>query len=372
MEEHFDGIDAIEFYNSRLSRRKRRRNRDSGKEGFNKKENVSSSPLSIPKTEERHEKARRALILRCWERAVHAASCDVACDSSSVANPSNNDDFYFFPTQSQCDVDSASHDGSCDAIEKEGMPDQLTTERMSKVENIEDEALGRCSRLGIKLPWSEKTNDTGRNHDYLTSKIHQSEEEDRKEEGKRGTAGTDVPLRSYKCNICSASDFASEKELQQHFIFGDNGIKSCYHDAVEERMYDLVDDVLDREAMNVIDGLLHVLLSGVSNHMTETSYHFDIRDKRMSRKKWKGKKFDWRDVLKFLHSSGKLDCSSSSDSAPSAEAGSDNACVEKEGGISDTVDLHPCILPIPLNERLLKSLSMRLMNRYVHRPLITI
>eukprot|EP00957_Ditylum_brightwellii_P169929 12934582-Ditylum_brightwellii.AAC.1 len=196
MEEHFDGIDAIEFYNSRLSRRKRRRNRDSGKEGFNKKENVSSSPLSIPKTEERHEKARRALILRCWERAVHAASCDVACDSSSVANPSNNDDFYFFSTQSQCDVDSASHDndGSCDAIEKEGMPDQLTTERMSKVENIEDEALGRCSRLGIKLPWSEKTNDTGRNHDYLTSKIHQSEEEDRKEEGKRGTAGTDVPL----------------------------------------------------------------------------------------------------------------------------------------------------------------------------------
>eukprot|EP00978_Attheya_sp_CCMP212_P034493 scaffold144716_cov61-Attheya_sp.AAC.1 len=149
------------------------------------------------------------MLSRCWQRAVHAATCT---------------------------IDAPHHVGSGDV---EASPESQTQsvgmddhgiEDVDKLSRLKEKAIRKCEEWDIQcmLPSSSTT----------------------------------ALNESFECQSCQSSEFGTAQDLHCHF-FGSSEARGCCWKLIEEKQIDMVHSILVKDVRFSLDGLLTVILSMV-------------------------------------------------------------------------------------------------------------
>lgn len=137
-------------------------------------------------------------------------------------------------------------------------------------------------------------------------------------------------------------------------VGGENGV--TYQNAVgtrDEQDGNMINSVLEREAMFVIDSLLHIVMVGGSNSIEQKK-----NNRTMPTSEATQGPLNWMDVIKILNAS------TTTTTDATSSPGSVLSPASLTESFAQTIEAHPGIPPIPLNKETMRSISMRLSEIY--------
>lgn len=276
--------------------------------------NVATTDASLPE-----EDTPRALLLRCWERAVHAAAQTRSVNVKSAPDRSQ-------PSGEEHDIFSSQFFGG--TILGLGDSDNTTTEPIirpstavklstftatqQKLAKNTAAMKQKCNSLGLGLTRSQLPEDVSK----LT------------------------------CPSCYRA-FDQLSTLQKHY-FGTRDNQGCCWRRIIRREPEIVAQVLEKHAETQVDEFLGLIMD-------------QAKGKVLERSDSKSQVFSWYDILQFtekaVHSSPNLqEQGSSSDPSP------------KDGShpIFETLQRSPDSTPLVLNSTIVQNARKRLIDRYTN------
>jgi hypothetical protein len=329
-EEHGNGLQPLAFANTRLSKRLRREppkpTVDVGR--TTTREAKDQPDLSFQNNNPSVETwdAPRALLLRCWERAVHAASCTIGCPVATESSTT--------PTAAGAvandDEDDDGNDTNLQQFPSLNSFASYTAEM-------------KCKSLEIPLP--PKAND-------------------------------ESSSSSLTCPSCYLT-FDTTSHLDQHLFGTANMGGGCVWQMIHRRQEQLIRKVLEGQVDVQAKSLLHVIFSYAEKEIQqreaagiiETTPHTLASPKKT-----------WEDVLKYLQAA----LNESTTSIPNAHnavprpvdhlemTSSTTATIAAPmplpPSLFETLQIEKNELPVILNRELLAIISERLIDRYADVP----
>ncbi len=321
--EHGDSIHSLAFAAARLSESIRPKTAEELKAINGHNLNVSTTDTAIPE-----EDVPRALLLRCWERAVHSASTAI-------------------PVRLNLETQGVQKRG--DVTEKMQVSTINGIETQDETSNI----LFGNSVLGL----GEATNQApiGRStpaQEPSFAVYQRCIAIDRTAtEAKCASLGVGIPriIQDLTCPIC-CQVFENSKLLRAHYYGGSHG-KGCCWKRISEKGTEVISNVLETHVKSQIDGFIGLVMARAKDRMIEPG------DGQRSNKR--RRLLNWHDILKFaektMHSSHQIQESE----------------LDHSNGIHplfETLQYRSNSIPLLLNPALLHTIRRRLVDRYAKLP----
>lgn len=323
--EHGDSIHPLAFAVTRLSESKLPTTATELKtiNGYNL--NVSTTDTSLSEND-----VPRALLLRCWERAVHASSMTVPIHLN---------------------------------LETQNRPPQPTDHRQTQAHrhgglSTQDETSSIMFGNSV-LGLGEPTDDTPiLRHatpvvepSFVAFQRHVAG--DRKAtEAKCTSLGVAIPkiVPNLTCPVCFRA-FESSKVLRAHY-YGERTQKGCCWQRINEKQTDVIGQVLEAHVKLQIDEFIGLVIERAKERVIEPA------DRQTSGKR--RRLLNWHDILKFaektMHSSSQME-------------ESEIDCQNGLHPIYETFQHKSNGLPLLLNPTVLQTVRQRLVDRYAKLPL---
>jgi hypothetical protein len=291
--EHGDTINPLAFSKARLSDTlPTEKDRD-----FIDGENLLIDTTDVGLTD---NQVPRALLLRCWERAVHAASCTMHAPKIGNTEIANKD---------------------------------LTTENDWRKQAKSSLATLSSQRLPTKTC------------SRYTAEQQETAQSSKATKAKMTYLGfTNTHCDDNVCPRCSAT-FDNHLQLQKHFYGGDN-VRGCCWGLINEKQLSLIDNVLQRHIITQAELIVSSIVSEAKERVHQCKE--DGKSKELLRL------FNWHDILKFMESDLQSSKCVPTDADPIEGNHPIIECLETKEGES----------PMVFNPGILEAVRRRLIDRY--------
>ena len=327
--EHGDSVPPVLFRMARLSQeypseeQLRIFNKDAS---LSRMKTLQSTDITLDETD-----IPRALIERCWERAVHAASnsmfAPIAATTTTTATTTNQ-------TPSMIPAQQSTSSRPCHQLHHTGL--QIDMNKPLSQESCRI----KCKSLGIDIE-SERA-----------KAIAISEE---------ATATASASA----CPRCFRS-FENSDGLQEHY-YGNDTTKGCCWPLVRPRHLELIDKLLQSRVQSQTDQLLNVIMTQAAAPTNNDADEIDdentaSKERNVTNKKPK-RLLDWKDVRSFLQ--GALDDSTS------LPIGASNGRIDARHSVQQSLQTtvsNESEPPLILNQMVLDAVNRRLVDRYANVP----
>ena len=325
--EHGDQIHPLAFAAARLSQSTRPKTKEELETIHGRNLNVSSTDTSLST-----DQVPRALLLRCWERAVHSASQTVPVRLDVPAADGNDDDAKTMDepaktADKETDISSSALFGgeilglgepkNTGPFIGQPSPVKETLYAAQQRETAKTRAATKllCKCLGISL----------------------------------NAADLPPDLPQLTCPVCTRL-FEKADELRQHY-FGRPGYKGCFWNKVPEKQSEMLAKVMEMHIKKQVDGFLGLILTGAKDRAVETADGESSNQRR--------RLLNWQDVLEFAERT--MQASQSIEvSQPDPRNG--------KHPIFETVQQKSGGVPLVLNPTIVENVRRRLVDRYANVP----
>jgi hypothetical protein len=362
--EHGDTIHPLAFANARLSQGPPLRTNSSSttttteqkdKERMNGKNlHVSTTDTSLPSLE-----VPRALLLKCWERAVHAASCTMRMPTPVSVNTVQRtaDTTQQPPPDRTANTDTTNTNTNTNTEPANLHADSTATAPAPATDPITNNAATTTTYGGNILGLADGDN----NPDVLPaatappkSNYYVSEQERTSKDreatfAKCQSLGMVVnsfgPCVGNACPNCARS-FLSYQDLKGHY-YGGSHKKGCCWRNIPLKHRSMVAKVLESHVTSQTDLLLELLLDKAKER---------VPDDEPSTKRQRF--LNWYDVLKLLENTVE------SSSSQRVEGDATTTHSSTTHAILETLQTKPDASPLLLNPTILESIRRRLVDRY--------
>jgi hypothetical protein len=322
--EHGDSVPPVLFRMARLSQeypseeRLRIFNKDAS---LSRMKTLQSTDITLDKTD-----VPRALIERCWERAVHAASNSMFASIAAAVTTTTttNQTPSIIPTQ------QSTSSRPCHQLQHTGL--QIDMNKPLSQESCRI----KCKSLGIDIE---------------------------SERAKAIAISKEASTSASACPRCFRS-FETSDELQKHY-YGNGVTKGCCWPLVRPRHLELIDKLLQSHVQSHTDQLLNVIMMTQAAAATDNDADDGTtasKEKNVANKERK-RLLDWKDVRSFLQ--GAIDDSSSFPIGASNDR--INARHSVQQSLQTTVS-NESTPPLILNQMVLDAVNRRLVDRYANVP----
>ena len=263
----------------------------------------------------------RDMVLRCWQRAMDAATFSTLQQMNKREEP--NSDVGSSPT---CTGPGSNNDGSTS-----------TLQRLEQQKSVKD----RCRDLPLKVLESDDSHANNNSQSQQTS----------------------------SCTICGL-DLDTRDKLVDH-VYGTEQQIACCWPLLHDRQRSLISDVLEEELKSQAKTLMHLIFKKAKERMEEQSDGNNNWKPSTRSKTTEAAEDDTDDILEhkpIFHWSDILDMlretlsSSSKEKLPIFQELNNNE--HPSTGVADTLDVHKSLAPLVLNEQVLDAVSYRLTQRY--------
>jgi hypothetical protein len=325
--EHGDSVPPVLFRMARLSQeypseeRLRIFNKDAS---LSRMKTLQSTDITLDETD-----IPRALIERCWERAVHAASNSMFAPIAATTTTITTNQ-----TPSMIPAQQSTSSRPCHQLQHTGL--QIDMNRPLSQESCRI----KCKSLGIDIE-SERAKAIAISKEATPS------------------------ASASACPRCFRS-FENSDELQKHY-YGNDVTKGCCWPLVRPRHLELIDKLLQNRVQSQTDQLLSVIMTQAAAPTNNDADEIDDGNTASKGRNATNKKpkrlLDWKDVRSFLQ--GALDDSSSLPIG--ASNGRINARHSVQQSLQTTVS-NESVPPLILNQMVLDGVDRRLVDRYANVP----
>ena len=183
----------------------------------------------------------RAMLVRCWERAVHAAASTVYCDNENGRREAH-------PSTVQASSSTSVGEPRGESIQAEARRSDGQSAISNNTKYSSESAERKCQDLNIRLASGD---------------------------GDRA------------CPTCGI-EFDSDEDLRKHF-FGRANQRGCCWTKIRMEQYNLLDQVLQKEVAGCAEGLIRIAMANIDSRRAETG------EDSMATS-------DWQDIMRFLES----------------------------------------------------------------------
>ncbi|OEU12580.1 hypothetical protein FRACYDRAFT_243832 [Fragilariopsis cylindrus CCMP1102] len=327
--EHGDSVPPILFRMARLSQeypseeQLRIFNKDAS---LSRMKTLQSTDITLDETD-----IPRALIERCWERAVHAASNSMFAPIAATTTTATTTN----QTPSMIPVQQSTSSRPCHQLHHTGL--QIDMNKPLSQESCRI----KCKSLGIDIE-SERA-----------KAIAISEE---------ATASASASA----CPRCFRS-FENSDGLQEHY-YGNDTTKGCCWPLVRPQHLELIDKLLQSRVQSQTDQLLNVIMTQAAAPSTNNDAdeiddeNTASKERNVTNKKPK-RLLDWKNVRSFLQ--GALDDSTS------LPIGASNGRIDARHSVQQSLQTtvsNESEPPLILNQMVLDAVNRRLVDRYANVP----
>lgn len=231
--EHGDTIHPLAFSRARLSQKIPTEKDRKWIDGKNL--SVGSTDISLTVAS---DEVPRALLLRCWERAVHAASCTAYAPVETTMDSNGIGNFGF---------DSAGQTSNTSLLNAAASVPTYKSDHDAASKSL-SATKAKCNLLGV----------------------------------------TKLKSRSLSCPKCTRA-FGKVEALKQHYYGGDSGKGCCWWEIVEKQKL-VIEKVLEKHVKTQTDLLMGAIMNSAKSKIPDEP---SAKRRRL---------LNWHDILKFMES----------------------------------------------------------------------